>query len=115
VGVGAGFYYSSTLDNPENKRFIDTMKAAGGQFVPSHFTAGAWASGSVLLAAVEAAGEHATDGRELARTIRATKVDAPWGTLSFNPETGYADAPTYYYTVVQKSGSLQHSVAGEMS
>ncbi|GAA1883452.1 ABC transporter substrate-binding protein [Actinomadura bangladeshensis] len=114
VDVGAGFYYSSTLDNPENKRFIDTMKAAGGQFVPSHFTAGAWASGSVLLAAIEAAGDRAMDGPELARTIRATKVDAPWGTLSFNPETGYADAPTYYYTVVQKSGSLQHSVAGEM-
>jgi branched-chain amino acid transport system substrate-binding protein len=114
TGIGAGFYYSSTLENPENQRFIETMKKANPDFVPSHFTAGAWASGSVLLAAIKQAGDKATDGPSLAAAIRATKVDAPWGELTFDPETGYADAPTYYYTVVDKGGVLEHSVVGEM-
>lgn len=113
-GVGAGFYYSSTLENDENARFIETMREASDEFVPSHFTAGAWASGSVLLSAIEAAGEDATDGRALADAIRGTAVDAPWGRLEFDSETGYAVAPTYYYTVVDEGGSLSHSVVGEM-
>ena len=112
--VGAGFYYSSTLDNAENKRFIETMTKANAEFVPSHFTAGAWASGSVLLAAISEAGDDATDGPSLAEAIRSTTVDAPWGELTFNPETGYANAPTYYYTVVDEGGALKHSIVGEM-
>jgi branched-chain amino acid transport system substrate-binding protein len=114
VGVGAGFYYSSTLDNAENTRFIDTMKGIDAKFVPSHFTAGAWASGSVLIDAIHRAGENADNGEDLAAAIRETKLDAPWGPLEFDPETGYAIAPTYYYTVVDDGGVLKHEVAGEM-
>jgi branched-chain amino acid transport system substrate-binding protein len=113
-GVGAGFYYSSTLDNAENKRFIDTMKAANDKFVPSHFTAGAWATGSVLLDAIGRAGDKATDGDDLAKAIRATKIDAPWGDLEFDPKTGYAIAPTYYYTAVLNGGVLSHKIVEEM-
>jgi len=114
VGVGAGFYYSSTLDNAENTRFIDTMKGIDPKFVPSHFTAGAWASGSVLIDAIHRAGEDADNGEDLAAAIRETKLDAPWGPLEFDPETGYAIAPTYYYTVVDDGGVLKHEVVGEM-
>lgn len=114
VGVGAGFYYSSTLDNKENMRFISTMKAASSSFVPSHFTAGAWATGSVLLDAIHRAGSNADDGTKLAAAIRATKIEAPWGPLSFDPTTGYAIAPTYYYTVVNEGGALKHKIVGEM-
>jgi branched-chain amino acid transport system substrate-binding protein len=114
VGVGAGFYYSSTLDNAENARFIETMKGIDAKFVPSHFTAGAWASGSVLIDAIQRAGENADNGEDLAAAIRDTKLDAPWGPLEFDPETGYAIAPTYYYTVVDDGGVLKHEVAGEM-
>jgi len=114
VGVGAGFYYSSTLDTPENKRFISTMTAANPSFVPSHFTAGAWATGSVLLDAIARAGDKAGDGDALAAAIRATKIDAPWGPLSFDPQTGYAIAPTYYYTVTSQNGKLTHHDAVQM-
>jgi branched-chain amino acid transport system substrate-binding protein len=114
VGVGAGFYYSSTLDNAENAHFIDTMKGIDPKFVPSHFTAGAWASGSVLIDAIKRAGDDADNGEDLAAAIRETKIDAPWGPLEFDPETGYAIAPTYFYTVVDDGGALKHEVVGEM-
>ena len=114
VGVGAAFYYSSTLDNAENERFISTMKAANPDFVPSHFTAGAWASGSVLLDAIERAGDDATDGEKLAAAIRSTKIEAPWGPLAFDPDTGYAIAPTYYYTVESTATGLSHKIVTEI-
>jgi branched-chain amino acid transport system substrate-binding protein len=113
VGVGAGFYYSSQLDNDENKAFIAAMKA-NPKFVPSHFTAGAWATGSVLIDAVKRAGAKATDGETLAQAIRATDIPAPWGELKFDPKTGYAIAPTYFYEVTQDGGALQHHIDGEI-
>lgn len=114
VDVGAAFYYSSTLDNPENKLFIDTMKQANAKFVPSHFTAGAWASGSVLLDAIAEAGDEATDTAQLAEAIRGAQVEAPWGPLEFDPETGYAIAPTYFYTVTSADGGLSHKIVDEI-
>jgi branched-chain amino acid transport system substrate-binding protein len=113
VGVGAGFYYSSQLENPENQAFIEAMKA-NPKFVPSHFTAGAWATGSVLLDAIERAGADATDGEALASAIRATDIAAPWGELRFDPKTGYAIAPTYFYEVTDDGGALQHHIDGEI-
>jgi branched-chain amino acid transport system substrate-binding protein len=112
--VGAGFYYSSTLDNAENQRFISTMKGLNPDFVPSHFTAGAWASGSVLLDAIERAGDDAAEGEKLAQAIRATKIDAPWGSLEFDAKTGYAIAPTYFYTVVSAGPGLEHKVVAQI-
>jgi branched-chain amino acid transport system substrate-binding protein len=114
VGVGAGFYYSSQLDNPENKDFIDTMKS-NPKFVPSHFTAGAWATGSVLLDAIKRAGDKAGDGEALAKAIRATDIPAPWGELKFDQSTGYALAPTYFYKVVDGGGKLHHEIEDEIA
>ena len=115
VGVGAGFYYSSQLDNPANTEFIKTMKAANPKFVPSHFTAGAWATGSLLIDAIERAGAKVGDGEAFAKAIRATHIQAPWGPLRFDPKTGYAQAPTYFYTVTQHGGTLRHEVKDEIA
>jgi branched-chain amino acid transport system substrate-binding protein len=111
VGIDAGFFYSSQLNIPENKNFIRTMTAANPAFVPSHFTAGAWAVGSVLLNAFT----RADSGASLGKAIRGTRVQAPWGLLKFNPSTGYADAPTYYYTVVKSGGKLRHRIIGKIA
>jgi len=114
VGVGAGFYYSSQLDNPENKKFIGAM-SENPKFIPSHFTAGAWATGSVLLDAIGRAGSDVSDGEALAKKIRETEIEAPWGPLRFDQETGYAVAPTYYYEVTREGGKLRHDIKGEIS
>ena len=115
VGVGAGFYYSSQLDNPANKEFIDTMKGANSKFVPSHFTAGAWATGSLIIDAIKRAGDDVHDGEAFAKTIRATQIEAPWGPLRFDQKTGYAVAPTYFYTVTKDGGQLHHQIKEEIS
>lgn len=114
VGVQAAFYYSSQLDNPENKHFIDTMLAANPDFVPSHFTAGAWTSTKILLDAVNAV-DDPTDGDALATAITSTTMTTPWGDLAFDPETGYAVSPTYYYKVVEKDGKLAHEIVDQIN
>ena len=114
VGVGAAFYYSSALDNPANAEFLDAMQAVNKQFVPSHFTAGAWATGGVLIDAITRLKGDVSDTEELARTIRATTIDAPWGELSFDKETGYAIAPTYFYEVTQTDGTLHHKIVEQI-
>jgi branched-chain amino acid transport system substrate-binding protein len=114
VGVGAGFYYSSSLDVPANKEFKDGLAHAAKGVPPSHFTAGAWATGGVLLSAIERAKDDVGDGEKLAQAIRATKLDAPWGPLAFDQDTGYATGPGYYYEVVDGGGELRHAIKGEM-
>lgn len=110
TGITAGFYYSSQIDNEENTRFKAALAAANPDLPPSHFTAGAWATGSVILAAIEAAGDDATNGEALAEAIGATVTDVPWGTLEFDPETRYAFGTTYIYTVIADGDTLVHEI-----
>jgi branched-chain amino acid transport system substrate-binding protein len=111
--VGAGFYYSSTLKTPDNTAFLDALKPTP-QVIASHFTAGAWASGSVLIDSINRLKGDVSDGMAFAKAIRATNVPAPWGTLKFDTSTGYAIAPTYYYVVKGSGATLHHEIVGEM-
>jgi branched-chain amino acid transport system substrate-binding protein len=113
VDVGAGFYYSSSLDNAANKEFIAALAERDKALLPSHFTAGAWATGGVLLDAI-ARTEDVSDGKDFAKAIRATKLEAPWGPLAFDAKTGYAVAPTYYYTATRDGNALRHKVVEEI-
>lgn len=110
VGVTAAFYYSSQIDSPANKGFIAYMKSKNPNFVPSHFTAGAWNTGSVLIAAINALKGNVKDGSKFAAAIRKTRIQAPWGPMSFDPKTGNVRTATYIYTVVNNNGLPQHKI-----
>jgi branched-chain amino acid transport system substrate-binding protein len=115
VGVNAAFYYSSQLDNAANKDFITTMKKADPSFVPSHFTAGAWATGSVLIDTIQRLKGNVGNGATFAKAIRQTRIQAPWGRLTFDPKTGYGRGPTYFYKVVDNEGVLQHQILAKLA
>ena len=83
--------------------------------MPSHFTAGAWATGGVLIDAITRLKGDLADGKALAKAIRDTKIETPWGPLSFDQKTGYAIAPTYYYEVTKDGGQLRHKIVGTIS
>lgn len=110
LDVSAGFYYSSGIDAPENDRFIKALAAANPALHPSHATSAAWAVGSLLMEVVEELDGDLEDGEKVAETIRSTEIDAPWGTLKFDPETGFAVTPTYFYTVVRDGDQLVHEI-----
>ncbi|MGD9700874.1 MAG: ABC transporter substrate-binding protein [Acidimicrobiia bacterium] len=108
-GITAAFYYSSQLDNAENERFKTALGAANPALPPSHFTAGAWATGSILLSALAAA-DDANDGDSVREALAASSVETPWGPMTFDAETGYVFGPTFIYTVVQDGDALRHEV-----
>ena len=110
AGITAGFYYSSKIENPENTRFMEALFAAKPDLPPSHFTAGAWAAGSVVLAAINSVGDATDDIEALTKAIATSKVEAPWGTLEFDPTTHYAAGTTYIYTVTQSNDALVHQM-----
>lgn len=110
IGTTAGFYYSSQLDNAENDRFKAALADANPDLPPSHFTAGSWATGTVLLDALESAGTDAEDGDVMRSAIANTTVDTPWGPISFDADTGYVFGPTYVYSVIDDDGILRHQI-----
>lgn len=110
VDVSAGFYYSSGLDLPENERFMEALAEADSELKPSHATSAAWAVGSLLLDLVERLDGDLSDGEATIAAILETEIDAPFGTLKFDPETRFADTPTYFYTVVDEGGKLHHEI-----
>ncbi len=115
VGVNAAFYYSSTLQNAANASFVKTMKGLDSNFVPSHFTAGAWTVGTVLINTIKRMNGNVSNGAAFAKAIRKARVQAPWGLLTFDPKTGYGRAPTYFYKVVSVDGTLQHQILAKLA
>jgi branched-chain amino acid transport system substrate-binding protein len=115
VGVTAGFYYSSGIQTAANKGFIAYMKAKNPAFVPSHFTAGAWNVGSVLISSINRMKGNVKDGQKFATSIRRTKLQAPWGPLSFNRKTGEVKTSTYIYTVVDTDGTPTHKIVQKIA
>ena len=76
-------YYSSTLDNPENKRFLEGLKAKfGPQALPSTFTVGAYDS-MALIFKVVAEGE--TDGDKVLRSLMGYTYKSPRGQVTISP------------------------------
>jgi branched-chain amino acid transport system substrate-binding protein len=105
----AGFYYTSQLDEPENDAFMSALHDANPDIPPSHFTAGAWATGTLLLQAIAAA-DNPHSSEAVHDAIASTTFDAPWGSTSFDPDTHYVLGPTYVYTVVDDADGLHHKV-----
>ena len=115
TGIGAAFYYSSGLNFADNPDYIRTMKAVDSNFVPSHFTAGAWATGSAIIATVQKLNGNVKSGKTFTKTLRGLKIKAPWGTLKFDRKTGYGITPTYFYTVVDNGGTMTHKILAKIS
>lgn len=108
-GITAAFYYSSQLDNAENEAFMTAVRAADPKIAPSHFTAGSWATGTILLTAIEAADDPAS-GEDMREALAAVKIEAPWGPMSFDKKTGYVFGRTYVYSVVKEGDGVRHKI-----
>lgn len=110
IGVSAGFYYSSAIELPENERFKAALAATNPEMRPSHATASGWAVGSLLLDVADRMNGDLSDGTATSEAILATNVDAPWGDLTFNPASRFAEPSTFYYTAVKDAEGLHHEI-----
>lgn len=78
-------YYSSTQDTPENKRFVDALKAKfGPQALPSTFTVGGYDS-MALIFKVLSDEANAGDGETVMRSLVGYSYASPRGQVTIAP------------------------------
>jgi branched-chain amino acid transport system substrate-binding protein len=107
-GVITALHYVPTIDNPENRAFVEAFKAKTGR-IPSEYAVQGYDAGRALVEAVKAG----ADGREeLAQALRAVAFDGPRGATSVDPATGNIVQTVYVYrTVVTDAGATQEVLA----
>jgi branched-chain amino acid transport system substrate-binding protein len=77
------FYWSRALDSPGNVEFVEAYEERTGRLVSQGAEAG-YAAAQVLEAALEAAGDDATDPAALQEALKGVTVEAPRGELRFD-------------------------------
>ncbi|MFH1125248.1 MAG: penicillin-binding protein activator [Pseudomonadota bacterium] len=86
LGMYGASAYASTIDNPQNKRLVDTFMKKHGKRPNDCAVIGGYMNVYVLLEAIKAAGGE-TDPEKLRKTILGLKLkNTPIGSLSFTPE-----------------------------
>jgi branched-chain amino acid transport system substrate-binding protein len=103
-GVITALHYVPTIDNPENRAFVEAFKAKTGR-LPSEYAVHGYDAGRALVEAVKSGAE----GREaLAAALRKVAFDGPRGATSVDPATGNIVQTVYVYrTVVSDAGVTQ--------
>lgn len=102
LGIQGESSYTWKLDNPENKKFVEGIKAKTGN-VPSSSEQNAYTLTKVILAGLEKTGGDDTFAK-LWEAVVGLKLNTPAGSLSFTPE-GVAVTPMYV-TQAEKVGDV---------
>lgn len=110
IGTTAVFHYSSQLDTPNNKAFLQALSESGANIIPSHFVAGSWAAGETLIAMLRAVNGNTSNVDNMLKALKDSQIDSPWGPFRFDSNTRYANSDLYYYEVVKQDDKLVHKI-----
>jgi branched-chain amino acid transport system substrate-binding protein len=84
VGVISAAFYSSDLDTPSNKRFVEAMQK-DHNVLPGGYSAGMYVAGQCVDAAIQQLGGKADDRTALAEALHAVSLaDTPRGPIKFD-------------------------------
>jgi branched-chain amino acid transport system substrate-binding protein len=112
VGLEAIFHYAE--DGVETAGQAD-FEALLGDKIPADQSltfvhANGYATAKVLVEVLRTVGDDLSRDA-LISALETVEVEAPWGPLNFDAETGYPIVPGYHYRVVQgEDGALHHEV-----
>ena len=110
VGVKTSLHYSSELDSPQNKEFVDAYRKAYGK-APTVYSVQAYDAAAVLDKALPKGG----GGAELAAALgQVGTIDSPRGPWSFDAD--HDAQQTYYLREVKPAdGGLANAVLGKLN
>ncbi|MCI4662485.1 MAG: ABC transporter substrate-binding protein [Neomegalonema sp.] len=109
-GVITSLHYVPTLDNPENKAFVEAFKAKTGR-LPSEFSAHGYDAARALVEALNTGAR----GREgIANALRSVSFTGPRGETSIDPATGNIVQPIYVYETVAGENGLTQKVLASL-
>lgn len=111
VGMVTSMPYAPTLDNPENKKFLDTFnkKFGANHAPPSNITLAAY-DGMAVIAKMAAAYDGKVDGQKELDAAKGMKWQSPRGPVSIDPDTREMVQNVYIREVVKENGKLFNKV-----
>jgi branched-chain amino acid transport system substrate-binding protein len=108
LGILTACWYSAELDNAPNRKFAPAFRAEQ-KYDPGFYAAATYTNGAVFQAAVEAVKGKVEDKQAFMKALRATKVEAVRGTVTFD-DYGNVVGNVYIRKVERKDGRLVNSV-----
>ncbi len=109
IGLLSVNYYSSTLDNPSNKRFVEGMRR-DYKVDPGYYGAATYTAAAILEAALKTVGGKTDDKQALMDALRTNKVeDTCRGPVAFD-KYGNVVGNIYIRKVAKQEGRLVNAV-----
>jgi branched-chain amino acid transport system substrate-binding protein len=110
LGIQTSLHYSSEIDSPTNKAFVDAYTMAYGS-APTVYAVQAYDA----AAALDKALVKGTGGEQIVEGLKTVgEIDSPRGKFSFSDTHGPVQA-YYLRKVADKNGTLVNTVVGELS
>src|SRR5689334_22372952 len=109
VGVVSCGWYTAAIDSPENKKFVEAVRAAYGAD-PGYYTAGAYTAAMFLDLALQKVKGNVADKAAFMKALRSLDIkDSFRGPIRID-EYGNPVLNVYVRKVERKGGKLQNSV-----
>lgn len=104
-GIWGIINYSSTLDTPDNKRFVAAWKKAYANDTPTNFEGETYLGLQVIFQAVEKA--RSVKPVDVAKALRGGSFDTVLGKMTIRAADHQLVAPNYFGYVGQQDGALR--------
>ena len=104
IGAISSCWYTAQLDNPINKRFVETYRKENG-YDPGQYASGTYLYGEVLAAAINSLKGKIEDKNAFIKALRGVRVDTLRGPIKFD-EYGNVVGNIYVRKVEKKDGRL---------
>ncbi len=109
IGAISAAWYSSDLDTPSNKRFVEDMVRDYGN-IPGGYAAGCYINGMCIEAALEKTGGKTEDKQKLIEALRAVSLtDSPRGAFRFD-HLGNVVGNIFIRRIERKNGKLVNTI-----
>ena len=109
VGAVSAAFYSSALDTPSNKHFVEIMQRDTGN-LPGGYAAGCYINGMCIEAALQKTGGATNDKQKLIDALRAVSLDdTPRGPFGFD-HLGNVVGNVFIRKIERKDGKLVNTI-----
>jgi len=108
VGVESPVFYLPSLDNPENKAFVDAYRKAYGR-EPGQTAVSGYVAAQVVAAAIEAVRGDVENKPAFLAALKAVKLKTPMGQFEFDAKQNIV-FDLYLGKVVEKGGNYEQVI-----
>jgi branched-chain amino acid transport system substrate-binding protein len=114
IGLITMHHYHAFLDNPENKRLVESWKKDyGADSTPDFMAVGGYDGMAAIVAAIQAT-KGKLDTAAAVAALKGWKYNSPRGPISIDPNTRDIVMNEYLSELIKKDGKLEQKVIGKI-